>query len=503
MRAHNGIFLRKLRPGSLRLQLLVRSLLVLAALFILIGTLQFLFMRDFLYRNKAEALNAQLMSLPPELFRLDGKEPGIRHHGKVRPDSPLLFQPGFSLIIIDSAGEAQAVTEEGSLDSRETPLLGIKGYSEIRKKLQAGERPDYQLITADNGTQYMAVFRKASRPGDKDGSLLQAAVETESLRKQLLIQVAIFAALAAAALIAGLLLYLPLLRRTLHPLSKVVRAAELTDAGSLNTRLPERQGQSEIDFLSEAFNSMLVRLDTAFEQERATNKRMRRFIADASHELRTPLTSLHGFIEVLLRGAAADREQLMRALASMKTESERVNKLVEDLLQLVRLEQTAPLKLEPARLDLLLKEMEPQLALLAGNRLCVVRVTNKVTALIDRDKLKQVVLNLFHNAVQYTDAETGVIEIILGDSGEVAHLEVRDNGPGIAPAHLAHIFERFYRGDESRSRARGGTGLGLAITQSIIEAHHGHIGVDSRIGEGTSFLISLPLSYDQTTDSCE
>ncbi|RJE90953.1 HAMP domain-containing protein [Paenibacillus sp. 1011MAR3C5] len=496
MREHIGIFRRILRPGSLRLQLLVRSLLVLAALFVLIGTLQFLFMRDFLYRNKAEALNAQLMSLPPDLYRPGVKEPGIRHPGRVRPDSPLLFQPGFSLIFIEESGEAQPVTEDGSIDRKETPLLDIEGYHEIRKKLQAGERSDYQLITSDNGKQYMAVFRMAARPGDR-GSMLQAAVETESLRNQLLTQVAIFAALAAAALIAGLLLYLPLLRRTLHPLSKIVRAAELTDAGSLDTRLPERQGQSEIDSLSEAFNSMLVRLDAAFAQERATNERMRRFIADASHELKTPLTSLHGFIEVLLRGAAADKEQLMRALASMKTESVRVNKLVEDLLQLVRLEQPAPLKLEAARLDLLLEEMEPQLALLAGNRRYVVQATTKVTALIHRDKLKQVVLNLFHNAVQHTDAETGVIEVILSDSGDTARLEVRDNGSGIAPGHLPYVFERFYRGDESRSRARGGTGLGLAITQSIVEAHHGHIEVVSGIGVGTSFLITLPLNDDQ------
>ncbi|MFF2887037.1 sensor histidine kinase [Paenibacillus sp. NPDC057967] len=500
MKERTGIVRRMLRPASLRLQLLVRSLLVLAALFVLIGSLQFLFMRDFLYRNKAEALNAQLMSLPPDLFRLDGKEPGIRHPGKVRPDSPLLFQPGFSLIVIDATGEAQAVTDDGNIDPKDTPLLGIEGYNEIRQKLQAGERPDYQLITADNGTPYIAVFRMAPRPGDKDGSMLQAAVETESLRNQLLTQVAIFAALAAAALIAGLLLYLPLLRRTLYPLSKVVQAAELTDAGSLNTRLPERQGQSEVDSLSEAFNSMLVRLDSAFEQERATNERMRRFIADASHELRTPLTSLHGFIEVLLRGAAADKEQLMRALASMKTESERVNKLVEDLLQLVRLEQPAPLKLEAARLDLLLTEMEPQLALLAGKRSLVVRSASNVTALIHRDKLKQVVLNLFHNAVQHTDAETGDIEVILGRSSNTARLEVRDNGSGIASAHLPHIFERFYRGEESRSRARGGTGLGLAITQSIVEAHYGHIEVFSGVGEGTSFLITIPLYENRSID---
>lgn len=492
---------RLLRPGSLRLQLLVRSLLVLAALFLLIGVLQFLFMKDFLYRNKAEALNTQLMSLPPDLFRLDMKEPGIRHPGKVRPDSPLLFQPGFSLVVIDQSGAAQSVIEDGSIDPKETPQLGTEAYNDIYQRLQAGERPGYQLITAVNGREYMAVFRMVGRPGDKDGAVLQAAVETESLRSQLLTQVAIFASLAAAALVAGLLLYLPLLRRTLHPLSNVVRAAELTDAGSLDTRLPERQGQSEIDSLSEAFNNMLMRLDTAFEQERATNERMRRFIADASHELRTPLTSLHGFIEVLLRGAAADKEQLMRALGSMKTESVRVNKLVEDLLHLVRLDQPAPLQLEPARLDLLLAKMEPQLALLAGNRRYSLHITGNITSCIHRDKLKQVVLNLFHNAVQHTDTEQGIIEVMLSEDGHTASLEVRDNGTGILPAHLPHIFERFYRGDESRSRARGGTGLGLAITHSIIEAHHGHIEVASSIGEGTSFRINLPLYRELPLDS--
>lgn len=495
---------RILRPGSLRLQLLVRSLLVLAVLFVLIGFLQWLFMKDFLYRNKAEALNAQLISLPPDLFRLDGKLPGIHYPGRVRPESPLLFQPGFSLILINQAGEVQTVTddEDSSINLEETPMLSAEKYNNIRKRLSAGERHSYYMLKAANGKEYMAVFRMAGRPDDKNGSLLQAAIETESLRNQLVTQLAIFASLAAAALIAGLLLYLPLLRRTLEPLSKVVQAAELTDAGNLNTRLPVQQGQLEIDTLSVAFNSMLARLDTAFEQERSTNERMRRFLADASHELRTPLTSLHGFIEVLQRGAATDKEQLMRALSSMRSESERINKLVGDLLQLVRLDQSAPLKLEPASVDLLLKEMEPQLAILSGDRRCTVHAQDQIIVNMDSDKMKQVVLNVFHNAVQHTDSVEGVIEVRLSGSRDTANIEIRDNGCGIAPGHLPHIFERFYRGDESRTRAKGGgTGLGLAITQSIVEAHRGCIEVTSSLEKGSTFRISLPLYKDDKSSN--
>ncbi|WP_306812842.1 sensor histidine kinase [Paenibacillus soyae] len=323
-------------------------------------------MKDFPYRNKADSLQAQLAALPLDLIT-GGNDPTGHRPGRIRSDSPLFFQPGFSLAFIDEDGQAATVTEDDSWNAAEPPLLTKKDYDLIKERLRSSGRTDYRLIDSKQGEQ-LAVFRLAGKPRGREIELVQAAVETESLRGQLMTQVGIFAGLALCALMAGLAFYLPLLRRTLAPLSKVVTAAERTDSGNLDARLPERQGQAEIDSLSIAFNGMLKRLDSSFEIERSANERMRRFIADASHELRTPLTSIQGFIEVLQRGAATHPEQLRRSLASMKTESERVNKLVEDLLQLARMDQSIPLSLEETNLAELIASMEPQLNVLAGGR---------------------------------------------------------------------------------------------------------------------------------------
>ncbi|MNM88082.1 putative sensor histidine kinase TcrY [compost metagenome] len=299
--------------------------------------------------------------------------------------------------------------------------------------------------------------------------------------------------LSVLALAGGLLLYIPVLRRTLVPLSRMVEVVQQTDAGNLAERFPTAQGQIEIDRLSTSFNGMLERLELSFEAERESKELMRQFIADASHELRTPLTSIHGFLEVLLRGAADNPQKLQAALTSMHGESRRINRLVEDLLLLTKLDQAPQLQLTEIRLDALLREMEPQLLMLAGQRKVRFDLTAHVKAAADPDKMKQVVLNLFHNAVQHTHETGGVITVSLNVSKEQAELTAHDNGSGINPEHLPHIFDRFYRSESSRTRKSGGAGLGLSITRSIIEAHKGTISAKSEPGQGTSFQITLPI----------
>lgn len=245
--------------------------------------------------------------------------------------------------------------------------------------------------------------------------------------------------------------------------------------------------------LAVSFNGMLERLENSFEAERESKEQMQRFLSDASHELRTPLTSIHGFIEVLQRGAATNQDQLYKALDSMHGESVRINKLVEDLLLLTKLDQAPKQEREVIQADSLLLEMQPQLAMMAQQRSIHLDLTAEVHVLADPYKLKQVVLNLFHNAVQHTDPEHGAISITLYATHHKAELSVKDNGTGIEPEHLPHIFERFYRTSSSRSRKQGGAGLGLAITRSIVESHGGNITVQSQVGVGTEFMILMPL----------
>jgi two-component system OmpR family sensor kinase len=238
---------------------------------------------------------------------------------------------------------------------------------------------------------------------------------------------------------------------------------------------------------------MLERLEVSFEYERETKEQMRRFIADASHELRTPLTSIHGFVEVLLRGAANRPEQLYKALNSMQGESKRIIKLVEDLLFLTKMDQTPKLQVSRVNLSELVREMEPQLHVIAGNRIVDFDLTEGIIGDYEADKIKQVILNLFNNAVQHTDPESGRIHLNLIVSNQNAVLSIQDNGPGIKSDHLPHIFDRFYRADPSRTRQHGGAGLGLAISKSIVDAHGGNIDVESQVGKGSVFRVSLPL----------
>jgi two-component system OmpR family sensor kinase len=152
------------------------------------------------------------------------------------------------------------------------------------------------------------------------------------------------------------------------------------------------------------------------------------------------------------------------------------------------------LKLEDISLDALLLEMKPQLLMLAGTRKVVFDMTAGIRILAEGDKIKQVVLNLFHNAVQHTDLERGVIQVNLSAGKKLVDIQIRDNGPGMSKDQLERIFERFYRGDESRTRSSGGAGLGLAITQSIVEAHGGNITAESTPGTGSVFKVTLPLA---------
>lgn len=321
-------------------------------------------------------------------------------------------------------------------------------------------------------------------------------VETGPLKDVILQQLLIFGALSVTALLAGLLLYLPALRKTLVPLSNMGRSAQIIDAGNLNVRFPEEQGQLEIDQLAQSFNGMLERLEISFKNEREAKEQMRRFAADASHELRTPLTSIYGFLEVLLRGAADNREQLYSALNSMHGEAKRINKLVEDLLLLARMDGAPRLRVKQVLLGELIDDMQAQLRVLAGERQVVFDLACGIRCLVDPDQIRQVLLNLFHNAVQHTDALKGIIHISLHAEGERAELTVKDNGSGISAEHLPHVFDRFYRSDSSRTRKYGGSGLGLSITRSIAEAHQGDVTVSSTPGEGAAFKIFLPCLRD-------
>ncbi|MBP1964691.1 sensor histidine kinase [Paenibacillus aceris] len=492
--------------GSLKFQLLSRTLLVLSVLLLLIGVFQYVVMQRFMYQNKADTIRNQLAALPPNMWRLgmgsgDAQNPLFPKEGNRdnRPgfggDQERIFVSELSIAFIDDKGNYKLIS---SPFEQPTPQLKQEEYLALMQKKM---KLDHRIIKDEKGNDQLVVFHQIggeserSRGGPGGPSiqgLIQASISVAPIRDVLLQQLLTFIFLSLLAMVFGLLGFLPVLRRTLVPLSNMVETVKQIDAGNLNERFPAHQGQVEVDRLAASFNGMLKRLEVSFEAEKEAKEQMRRFAADASHELRTPLTSIHGFLEVLLRGAYQQPEQLLKALKSMHGESVRINKLVEDLLLLARLDRSPTFQKTEGVLDEMLHEMEPQLRLLAGDRTVTFNLEPQTRCLYDPDKIKQVVLNLFHNAVQHTHPVTGQVGLTLAQTPSGVEITVHDNGEGIAPEHLPHLFDRFYRIDTSRARRSGGAGLGLSITHSIAQLHGGSIEVDSVVGEGTTFKVLLP-----------
>ena len=276
--------------------------------------------------------------------------------------------------------------------------------------------------------------------------------------------------------------------RALAPLETVTQVAtHITRADDLSRRIPfSGAPNDEVGQLIVAFNATMARLETLFNTQR-------RFLADVSHELRTPLTVIKGNVGLLRRmGGSTDEESLV----SIETEVDRLTRLVGDLLLLAQAESgKIPLDMRPVDLDTVLLEVYQQTRVLAGDRLQVKLVDiDQVEVIGDRDRLKQVLLNLVGNAIKYTPAGGEVLLSLDKQNGQ-SRLLIKDTGPGIPAEDLPHIFERFYRAEKSRTRGPGsGFGLGLSIAYWIIRNHGGRIEVSSKEGAGTTFCVWLPLA---------
>lgn len=218
------------------------------------------------------------------------------------------------------------------------------------------------------------------------------------------------------------------------------------------------------------------------------------FVANVSHELKTPVTSIKGFTETLMDGAMNNKETLEAFLSIILKESDRLQTLIQDLLELSKIEQQGfRLNIQEIDLHAILEEI---ITILTGKaqakniKLELYCKQDQVLIKGDMDRLKQVFINLISNAINYTPLE-GDVKIILIEHGENVRIHVKDSGVGISKEEIPRIFERFYRVDRARSRNSGGTGLGLAIVKHLVEAHHGSISVRSNLGEGSEFIIEL------------
>ena len=333
-----------------------------------------------------------------------------------------------------------------------------------------------------------------------DGARVRIMVSPLYLRDQtLLLEVAqslrhVDMALAQVrwALIASILVALLLaavsggfiVRSALEPVSQITRTAQSIETSSdLSRRVGHRGPMDEIGELAATFDRMIERLDKAFRLQKD-------FIADASHELRSPLTVIRGNLDLLKRNLGEpDRAESLRAI---EAEARRMAEIVNDLLFLAEIESGELLRQEPVSLkDIVLGEVE-RLQPVARHHRIVIGRREDLSINGDSQRLRRMLGNLIDNAIKYTP-EGGTITLSLYREGGRAKLEVADTGIGIAPAHLPHIFDRFYRVDKARSRASGGTGLGLAIVRSIAEQHGGKVTVTSTPGKGSIFTVWFGL----------
>jgi two-component system, OmpR family, sensor kinase len=313
-------------------------------------------------------------------------------------------------------------------------------------------------------------------------------------------------------------------------------AGEIAE-GHLNRRVPERDPRTEVGSLGRSLNTMLSQIETAFHAQeeseasaRHAEERMRRFIADASHELRTPLTAIRGFAEYYRqRGGLVQRrdkqetrggagtpdgtvttatgltpDDVDRLMARVEKEAARMGLLVDDLLLLARLDQQRPLARQPVDLLSLAADAVHDARLLAPSRAIELSVAPGAAFLVigDELRLRQVIGNLMSNALTHTPDGTpievsissGVLDPRASDPTPAVILDVTDHGPGMSSEQAQRVFERFYRTDRARTRARGGSGLGLAIVNALVAAQGGVASVRTAEGKGATFRITLPLA---------
>jgi signal transduction histidine kinase len=302
------------------------------------------------------------------------------------------------------------------------------------------------------------------------------------------------------AILAGLVLA----GRLLRPIARVTETArQIGSSGDLSRRitLSSRLHHDEVGRLTLTFNSMLEKLETSF-------KAQRQFVADASHELKTPLTAILGHANLLRRRGKTNPELLEETTSAIIEEGERLHRLTLDLLELARLDERPSRIVEDVNLaelaEVVVAELRP-LAEAKAVHLDLLKSTPEnggsepILVGGDRDKLKQVILNLLENALKFTPPGGKVTAKAAQEEyqGQAkAIIEMRDSGCGIEAEYLPHIFERFYRADSSRNRPAGGSGLGLAIVQEIARQHGGEVEVESQPGQGSTFRVWLPLTLN-------
>jgi len=495
---------------SLRWRLTLTFVVLLALLLAALGTYQYVTLRSNLVGVRAAALRGDLdeaLALTARLGRLRGnaaEATAARDALCLGTGSGAGLTKGAaamtlaSRIAIASGPQVDSVIYDRNLQAightpGSDPAALPRLSSGPLNQALGGATPGAEIIDGGSeGRQLVAAFPLTARSGALVCGVVQLSTSTEQIDDVLDSELRRLILASAGVLLLALLAGLLLTGRALRPLRRLTETARALAGGNLRARSQVPARDDEVGTLARSFDDMAERIEDSFATQAQSEARMRRFIADASHELRTPVTALKGYIDVLRRGAARDREALDSSLEAMGREAERMRVLVLDLLTLARLDAqqrapgSAPLPLAslltrvlddgvPGMPDQVQRHLDPDVVVLG-----------------DDDAVATIAINLLVNSCKY--APGAAQTWWLWRDGDRGGFAVRDDGPGISPVDLPHVFERFYRGEKTRAREEGGSGLGLSIAQSLARAMDGEVAVDSREGLGTTVTVTLPLA---------
>lgn len=504
---------RSPRGWTLRTRLLVTQIVLLAAVCAGIGIATEFALQRFLMNQldnqvvEAGARSAGIFDFGPP------PPPGMGRPGMRPPPPP---GPGRRVVIREEEGPGpaflnapgQAIRTVGAVVSDGKTLdAGIITTDGARAEVSTSAAEQLALLPADMRPRTVELdglgrYRLVSFPAHHGGEVIVTGLPTADIDDTLLWVLVIFCVVAAVALMAATTAGMAIIRRQLEPLARVSAAAQQIaglelDRGEVNlptpiVRVDPAAAHTEVGQLGGALNRMLERIAGALSARHASETRVRQFVADASHELRTPLAAIRGYTELAQRKQGELPDDVAHAMNRVESETERMTQLVEDMLLLARLDTGRPLQREHVDLTRLVVDAVSDAHIAGADHAWELDLPDEPVLVIgDEPRLHQVLANLLANARIHTPPGTAVTtSLTVGDNADVV-LAVLDDGPGIPAWLQPEIFERFARGNSSRSRRGGSTGLGLAIVHAVVRAHGGTIDVRSAPGR-TEFVVTLP-----------
>ncbi len=481
---------------TLRFQLFTNSL---AILIIGMGLAGFLFWRaagDLYIETQRENLLAQAnltaaalqgQTLPDEPYESYSQTtnvmPGMHTRVLSSQGAVIISLPvvdGRGVVMMPEAEDFSTITPQELLARPEIisagqgiPATDIREVLAEKRRVLYAASPIYAEDGSISGLAYLAVPLPAA--GLPSAFLIQSGLAGLA---------AVILALAAGTLLS---------RRITGPVAAISGGALAVSAGDLDSPVPEANGIAELDSLGRTFNHMVSSLKRSEQAQNA-------FVADVAHELRTPLTVIKGTVETLEDGAMDDVEGRGSLLSSMQKETDRLIRLVNNLLVLTRAD-AGMLKLDLKPLDLaeLCRQRGDQFSIVTEKHALAIVVNSKEArpVLADVDRMTQVLDNLLNNALRYSP-DGSMIRVDIESNLAECRCTVHDDGPGIPAVHLTQIFDRFYRVETSRNRQGGESGLGLSIVRALVQAHGGHVFAESQPGKGTTIGFSLPIAPELT-----